>query len=135
MREASNVFALLATFFTPVALVYTLWTTYIGHTEWAGATALWLLAVMNGMAAFYLKSAKRKLDPDPGDNPRGNIADSAGDYGFFSPGSGWPILLAFGATLIVVGLAVGWWIFIIGIVFGVVALMGWSFEYFRGEII
>lgn len=135
MRETSNVFALLAIFFVPVAVVYTLWTTYLGVTEWAGITALWLLAAMNTMAAFYLKSAVKKLDRDPGDNPRGDIADSAGDYGFFSPGSGWPIVLAAAATLLAAGLAIGWWVFIIGVVIGVVSLIGWSFEYFRGDII
>jgi hypothetical protein len=30
------------------------------------------------------------------------------------------------------GLAVGWWLFIIGASLGVVALVGWTFEYFKG---
>ena len=31
------------------------------------------------------------------------------------------------------GLAVGWWLFIIGASIGVVGLVGWTFEYFKGE--
>ena len=31
------------------------------------------------------------------------------------------------------GVAVGWWLFIIGGVFGAVALCGLIFEYYRGE--
>ena len=31
------------------------------------------------------------------------------------------------------GLAVGWWLVIIGTVVGGMALIGWTFEYFRGE--
>lgn len=132
MREASATFGLLAVFFLPVAIVYSLWT---GWQEPAGATALFFLVAMNAMASWYLRSSRSKLDADPADNPRAEIADGAGDYGFFSPGSYWPIMLALGATLLFAGLAVGWWLFLIGIVVGVVALLGWCFEYFRGDII
>ena len=31
------------------------------------------------------------------------------------------------------GLAVGWWLFIIGAFFGIVAIVGWTFEHFKGE--
>lgn len=132
MRETSGVMWLMAVFFAPVGVVYSLWTKW---QEPVGTVALFFLSAMSAMAAFYLGSTRRKLNLDPGDNPRGNIADAAGDYGFFSPGSGWPILLAGGATLLFLGLAVGWWIFVLGVVFGGVALIGWSFEYFRGDII
>ena len=131
MRETSNVLWLMAIFFVPVGVIYTLWTDW---QEMVGTVAVFFLAGMSAMAAFYMGSTRRKFDRDPGDNPRGNIGDSAGDYGFFSPGSGWPIALATGATLLFLGLAVGWWIFVMGIVVGAVALLGWSFEYFRGDI-
>lgn len=132
MREASATFWLLAIFFTPVAIVYSFWT---GWSEPVGTTGLFFLVAMNAMAAWYLGSARKKLDNDPADNPRGDIADGAGDFGFFSPGSAWPIMLAFGAALLFAGLAVGWWLFLVGVVIGLVALLGWSFEYFRGDII
>ena len=131
MKETSNVLWLMAIFFLPVAVVYSLWTRW---DEMVGTVALFFLTAMCAMAAFYLGATRRKFDRDPGDNPRGDIRDSAGDYGFFSPGSGWPIILAAGGSLLFLGLAVGWWIFAIGIVVGAVALLGWSFEYFRGDI-
>ena len=31
------------------------------------------------------------------------------------------------------GLAVGWWLFIIGAFFAVPSLVGWTFEYWKGE--
>ena len=34
---------------------------------------------------------------------------------------------------LVLGVAVGWWLFIIGMVFGAIALCGLIFEYYRGE--
>jgi hypothetical protein len=40
--------------------------------------------------------------------------------------------LAASAALCFLGLAIGFWIAIIGAVFGVVALVGWTFEYFSG---
>ena len=48
--------------------------------------------------------------------------------------SWWPLQLGVAALLTFLGLAVGWWIFLIGVLFAVVALLGWSFEYFRGDI-
>jgi Cytochrome c oxidase subunit IV. len=41
--------------------------------------------------------------------------------------------LAASAAVVFLGLAVGWWLFIIGVCLAVVALIGWTFEYFRGE--
>ncbi|MBO3129625.1 cytochrome c oxidase subunit 4 [Dermatophilus congolensis] len=135
MREVSNVFTLMAIFFLPIAVLYTFWTNATGQIEWTGSVALWLLCIMSLMGTFGLRSASKKLDEDPADNPRADIAEAAGDYGFFSPGSGWPVFLAFGATTVFAGLAIGWWMFIIGVVFSIVALLGWCFEYFRGDVI
>jgi len=33
----------------------------------------------------------------------------------------------------VYGVVIGWWLFVIGAVFGAVALCGFVFEYYRGE--
>ena len=33
----------------------------------------------------------------------------------------------------VLGVVIGWWLFIIGTVLGALALSGWVFEYYRGE--
>ena len=41
------------------------------------------------------------------------------------------------AAIVFLGLALtnhsGWWLFVIGVVFGFVALLGWTFEFFRGD--
>ena len=65
--------------------------------------------------------------------PGGPDLAAEGEYGFFSPHSWWPLPLAAGAALMFLGLAVGWWLLIIGAVVGGMALVGWTFEYFRGE--
>ena len=69
----------------------------------------------------------------PEDDPAAPISAAEGEYGFFSPHSWWPLPLAAGAALMFLGLAVGWWLLIIGSVVGGMALIGWTFEYFRGE--
>ena len=70
---------------------------------------------------------------DPSDDPLGDIDEIQGDYGFFSPHSWWPLFLGAAAALCFLGLAVGWWMFIIGAFFAVPALVGWTFEYWKGE--
>ncbi|MEP7161251.1 MAG: cytochrome c oxidase subunit 4 [Dermatophilaceae bacterium] len=102
--------------------------------EPVGTVCLFLLAVMTGMIGFYLGNTARKLDQRPEDDPRGEIYEAEGDYGFFSPHSWWPLFLGGSALLLFLGLAVGWWIFIVGVIFGLLSLLGWTFEYFRGDI-
>lgn len=102
--------------------------------EFVGAVCLLLLAIMTAMVGFYLWNTARKLDARPEDDPRGEISDAEGDYGFFSPRSWWPLPLAASALLCFLGLAVGWWVFLVGFIFAVISLLGWSFEYFRGDL-
>ncbi len=116
--------------FLPVALVYG-WL-----TEWdelVGPVALGLLAIMCGMIGVYLRLTAGKLDPRPEDDPAALQSAAEGDYGFFAPTSWWPLPLSIGAALLFTGLAVGWWLFIVGLVVGTLALIGWCFEFFRGD--
>ena len=121
--------------FALVAVIYAWATSRSEHgIEWVGVVCLVLLAIMVGMIGGYLGITARKLDARPEDELDGEISDAEGDYGFFSPRSWWPLQLGVAALLTFLGLAVGWWIFLIGVLFAVVALLGWSFEYFRGDI-
>ena len=95
--------------------------------------ALLLCSGLGMMIAFYLWATGRRLPERPEDNPGGEIAEFEGEYGFFSPHSWWPLPLAAAAAVCFLGIAVGWWMFIIGAAFGVVALIGWTFEYFTGD--
>jgi len=125
-----KLFMIVGLFFVPVGIIYGI------VTDWAepvGPVALLLAAGLGGMISFYLWATARKLPARPEDNPSGHISDAEGEYGFFSPHSWWPLPLAAAASVCFLGLAVGWWLFIIGAVFGVVALIGWTFEYFTGD--
>lgn len=125
-----KLFAVLGAFFVPVGVVYGIVTDW---REPVGATGLLLASLLGSMIAYYLWFTARKLDMRPEDDPGATIDEQEGDYGFFAPHSWWPLPLAAAAALCFLGVAVGWWIFIIGATFGVVAIVGWTFEYFKGE--
>ena len=85
---------------------------------------------------FYLGFHARKISESggrPEDRKDGEIAEGAGELGFFPPYSWWPLWCALCLAAMVLGVAVGWWLFIIGGVLGAVALCGLIFEYYRGE--
>ena len=74
------------------------------------------------------------MDPRPEDRKDGEIADGAGELGFFPPYSWWPMWCGLTLAVIVYGTALGlWWLLIIGGALGALALSGWVFEYYRGE--
>ncbi len=136
MRVEAKLFQWGAVPFILVAGIYA-WAT-ANYTrdgiEPVGVVCILLVGFMSGMIGFYLGNTARKLDARPEDDPSALISDVEGDYGFFSPHSWWPLPLAICALLLFLGLAVGWWVFIVGFLFGVISLLGWTFEYFRGDM-
>lgn len=130
MKTEYKVFFILTIFFVIVTPIYGFGT---GWQEWAGLVGLSLLLLMMLFVGVYLWMTGRKLDLRPDDDPEGEIDEQAGDYGFFSPHSWWPLWLALASAVIFLGIAVGWWMSIIAAPFAVVALVGWTFEYFRGD--
>ena len=134
MLAMERVGILLGVFAFLMATIYGFWTssTVLG-IEWVGVIGLILGGLLGFMIAWYLWMTRRKLEVDPSDDPLGEIDEIQGDYGFFSPHSWWPLFLAAAAAICFLGLAVGWWMFIIGAFFAVPALIGWTFEYWKGE--
>lgn len=133
MKAMERIGALIGVFAFAVAAWYGIWTssTTLG-IEWVGVVGLIMGGLLGFMIAFYLWRTRIKLPLDPSDNARGEIDQIAGDYGFFSPYSWWPLWLALAAAIIFLGLAAGWWIVAIGAFLVVPALVGWTFEYWKG---
>ena len=102
-------------------------------TPFAAVLLLLLLVGLSGMIAAYLRVTARQMDARPEDDPHGEIEQGAGDQGVFAPWSWWPLVLAFAASICFLGLAVGWWVFYIGAAVSVIALVGWVFEFSRGQ--
>ena len=101
--------------------------------DWTGTTALVMTTLLVGMVSLYLGFHASKMEPRPEDRKDGEIADGAGELGFFPPYSWWPLWCAAALAVVVLGVVIGWWLFIIGAILGVLALQGWVFEYYRGE--
>jgi hypothetical protein len=117
-------------FFAPIGLGYGFVTDW---NEPVGTTALFLTSGLAMLIGFYLIITGRRIDPRPEDDPEAEIADGAGELGDFAPYSWWPLPLAFSAALAFLSLAVGWWILPIAVGLGAVSLVGWVFEFYRGE--
>ncbi|MGB3185203.1 MAG: cytochrome c oxidase subunit 4 [Ornithinimicrobium sp.] len=130
MQAETKLFAILIPFFVVMTIVYAYFT---GLGEWVGIVGLLLTACLCGFVAFYLWLTARKIDERPEDRLDGEIAEASGDYGFFSPHSWWPLWLGLASATLFLGVAVGWWLFVIAAPFAVLATIGWTFEYFRGE--
>ncbi|MDO9455819.1 cytochrome c oxidase subunit 4 [Nocardioides sp.] len=102
--------------------------------DWTGTSALAMTGLLTLMVTLYLGFHAKKMDPRPEDRKDGEIADGAGELGFFPPYSWWPLWCGSTLAVMVFGVAAGaWWLFIIGGLLGAVALSGLVFEYYRGE--
>ena len=130
MRVETRLFVVLVPFFLLVAVVYGFWSRW---QEPVGFAALLLVAGLVGMIGFYLALLARRIDPRPEDDPYGEIEQGAGDQGVYSPWSWWPLVIAGSAAICFLGLAVGWWLFYIGAAVSVIGLVGWVFEFSRGQ--
>ncbi|MCH1868200.1 cytochrome c oxidase subunit 4 [Nocardioides sp. CFH 31398] len=127
MKAETWVFGSSAIFFAAVSPVY-----WFVTGDWTGTSALVMATLLVLMVALYLGASGARMDPRPEDRKDGEIAEGAGELGFFPPYSWWPLWCASTLAVCVLGVVFGWWLFIIGVVFGSIALSGWVFEYYRG---
>ncbi|TSE01178.1 cytochrome c oxidase subunit 4 [Skermania sp. ID1734] len=134
MKIEARIFELLVGFFFLVAIVYGVFTGLSRtHVEWAGTTALVLSGGLALIIGTYFRFVARRVDLRPEDYEDAEIIDGAGDLGFFSPGSYWPITLAAAAAFIATAIAF-WepWMIALGVAFVLLAVGGLVFEYYLG---
>jgi hypothetical protein len=134
MKRESLIYYGLAAFFFIVATFYYFTGRYDGNRlEWAGLAALTLSGLMMLMLGGVFHLTGRKLDPRPEDRPDAEVVEGAGDIGFFPPRSIWPFWCAVTAGLVFLGPVFGWWLTVLGFGFGLYALAGWLYQYYRGD--
>jgi hypothetical protein len=135
MRIEARLFEILTGFFVVAAIVYGVLTAMFapGGLEWAGTTALVLTAGLSLIIGTFFRFVARRLDTRPEDYEDADIADGAGELGFFSPHSWWPILIAMAFSTAAIGTAL-WlpWLIVTGIVCVLAAVSGFVFEYYIG---
>ena len=102
--------------------------------DWTGTSALVMTTLLASMVTLYLGFHANRMDARPEDRKEGEIAEGAGELGFFPPFSWWPMWCALCLSTIVLAVAMkAWWLLVIGVFLGALALSGWIFEYYRGE--
>jgi len=98
-----------------------------------GTTALALAVLLASLIGYYTLFTGRRLPERPEDSPEGEIDEGVGELGFFSPHSWWPLFVGLGAALAAIGVAIGWWLFLIGMLATILSVIGSVFEYYRGH--
>lgn len=124
MKAGWKLFAGLAVFYFIVGIIY--W--QVGG-EAVGITAIPLSGGLAALVGYYLWFTNRRLGVQPEDKLDGEIEENAGEIGFYSPHSWWPLPVAFFATSTALGLIIGWWLTIIAIGGLLVSIMGFVLEY------
>ena len=128
MKVQGKMFMWLSVFVLAMAVVYGVWS-----KEPAGTTALFLAFGLCIMVGFYLGFTAKRVDAGAMDNKEADVADDAGEVGFFSPHSWQPLALGVGGALAFLSIAIGWWLLYFSAPIIMVGLYGWVFEYYRGE--
>jgi cytochrome c oxidase subunit IV len=128
MRVEGWLFLGCAIFFGVADIFY--W--YLSHDP-TGGTALALAVGLAFLTGFYILFTGRRLPKRPEDDTEGEIEQGTGELGFFSPHSWWPLFVGLAGALAAIGVAIGWWLFLIGALALVLSVIGFVFEYYRGH--
>jgi hypothetical protein len=130
MKASWQLFGGLSLFYFIVTIVYF----QIGG-EPLGISALLLSGALAGMVGFYVWFTQKRIGVTlPEDNLTAEISDGAGELGFYSPHSWWPLPVALSACVFALGLIIGWWLSLIGLGALVISIIGMVTEYEKPEI-
>ena len=124
MKAGWKLFAGLAVFYFVVGIIY-----WLVGGEAVGMTAIPLSGGLAALVGYYLWFTNRRLGVQPEDKLDGEIEENAGEIGFYSPHSWWPLPVGFFATASGLGLIIGWWLTIIAVGGLIVSIMGFVLEY------
>jgi hypothetical protein len=125
MKANWQLFVGLSVFYVLMTVLY--W--YVGG-EAVGITGMLLAACLAGMVGFYVWFTQKRIGTlIPSDNLTAEISDGAGELGFYSPHSWWPLPVALAATAMGMGLIIGWWLTLIAVTALFFGIIGWVTEY------
>jgi hypothetical protein len=127
VRVEGLIFALLSVFLLVISGVY-----WLVSRDPTGFTCILLSGGLLLIIGYYLLFTARRIDLRPEDREDAEIAEGAGEVGFFAPHSWWPMSLAFSSALTASGIVFGAFLIVIGVFALLVALSGLLFEYYVG---
>jgi hypothetical protein len=128
MKVTSTLFLSLTVFLLVMVVLY--WETSHDPT---GTAALLMATGLAGLIGYYLRFTARHISPGPDDRADAEPHEGAGEQGFFSPTSWWPLTLCLALACAFLGVAIGWWLVFFAIPFALFGVYGFVFEYYRGE--
>ena len=125
MKVSWQLFIGLALFYVLMTVIY--W--QVGG-EPVGIGGLLLAAALAGMVGFYVWFTQRRIGQIlPEDNLTALISDGAGELGFYSPHSWWPLPVALSMCALTLSLIIGWWLTVISLGALVISIIGMVTEY------
>ena len=125
MKTNWMLFVGLSIFYVIMTVIY-----WLVDGEPLGITGLLLSAGLAGMVGFYVWFTQKRIGKIlPEDNTTAEIADGAGELGFFSPHSWWPLPTGMSAVAAGLGLIIGWWFTLIAVTALIISVIGWVTEY------
>ena len=125
MKAGYRLFGGLAAFYFLVAVIY--W--QVGG-EAVGITAILLSGGLAALIGYYLWFTNKRLGGAlVEDRLEAEISDGAGELGFYSPHSWWPLPVALSMCAAGLGLLIGWWLTLIAVGALVVSILGFVLEY------
>jgi hypothetical protein len=127
MKVEGLLFAFLSMFFLACAVIY-----WLLSRDPTGFTCLLLTGGMTFIIGYYLLFTSRRIGLRPEDREDAEIAEGAGEVGFFAPHSWWPIILGASFALTTLGLVFGPFLVLIGFIAVVLATSGFVLEYYFG---
>lgn len=135
MKVEARIFDLVTAFAFVVAIIYGVLTHAYGNDgiEPVGLVALILAGGLSLLVGTYFRFVSRRVEPRPEDRSDAEVSDGAGELGFFSPGSYWPIGMA--ACAATTGIAIAFWqvwLIVLGGIALLIAIGGLVFEYHVG---
>ena len=128
MKVEGRIFGLGAILFILIAAIY--W--FVSYDP-IGTTALAMSGSLTLLIAFYALYTAKRVHPRPEDRGDAEIYEADPEYGFFSPHSWWPLAVGFSTFLVALGLIFAVWVIVLGVTVLLLALVGWLFEYYRGD--
>jgi len=126
VKTEARIFLVVTVFLAIASAVYLTWSRDV-----IGGTALILSAGLTGLCGTYFSFIARRINPRPEDRPEAEIAEGAGELGFFSPGSYWPVGIAGAAVITGLGVAYwAYWLLLVGVIAILLTAGGLLFEYY-----
>ena len=105
---------------------------YFSRDE-VGTTALALTGALAFLISFYALYTSKRVYPRPEDRLDAQVDEADPEYGFYSPHSWWPLAVGVSVLALVFGLIFAVWLIVLGVAALMFAVIGWLFEYYRGE--